>query len=423
MHVEISVALNFVISYLYSKLPRRRVDLLAEELEKGLKGKFEGHWYPDKPIKGTGYRCVRVNGEKVDPVIIKAIYECGLDLTEVQSYLPAELILWIDPCEVSYKIGEKGPVKILYSERRDEESTEKADREVQAAAGRSFNPDAQCFKPIDNLSSSFGSMNLSPGGLSPSSPTSSNGWPNSASTSPSCALFNSTSSMGGGVCVGNGSTVPSAPASTSTKSPLPAYVPKQDRVPTQFTASTFAQTKFGSTKLKTQAKRPTRLSPTEFGNYFRQRSAAALQTANYNSPQRPRSLSPRDPRVEFYIDQQQRVFMTQQQQQQHQQQIQQLHQQQQQQQQQQLQQQQQHTALRSPQHHAVPATGDLYHNSSPVTHHVPSFGGLGELLPGPLPSPVGSTAVSPENQKSFIEGLNLSTVPYSSQYPHMLLAN
>lgn len=51
MHVEIEVALNFIISYLYNKLPRRRVNIFGEELEKALKHKFQGHWYPDKPVK------------------------------------------------------------------------------------------------------------------------------------------------------------------------------------------------------------------------------------------------------------------------------------------------------------------------------------------------------------------------------------
>jgi hypothetical protein len=37
---------------------------------------------------------------------------------------------------------------------------------------RGFNPEAQCFKPIDSLSSSLSNLSLSPGGLSPSSPSS-----------------------------------------------------------------------------------------------------------------------------------------------------------------------------------------------------------------------------------------------------------
>ena len=51
MHMEIQVALNFVISYLYNKLPRRRVNIFGEELEKALKQKFHGHWYPQTPFK------------------------------------------------------------------------------------------------------------------------------------------------------------------------------------------------------------------------------------------------------------------------------------------------------------------------------------------------------------------------------------
>lgn len=386
MHVEVSVALNFVISYLYNKLPRRRVDMLAEELERGLKKKFQGHWYPDKPFKGSGFRCVRMNGEKVDPVFTYAATECGLSLDEVKSYLPEELTIWIDPAEVSYRIGEKGQIKILYSDRKDD-STETADREVQAA-GRTFNPDAQCFKPIDNLSASLNNLCLSPVMLSPSSPTSSKGWSASASTSPSSSLFNSTVSR------------PAQPATLVSK----------DNVVPQFTAASFAQTKFGSTKLKTNAKRPTRLSPTELGNYFRQRSAVLHPPSGF-SPQRPRSLSPRDPRLEFYMDQKNRVFLSQQQ----------LHHQQ-------LQQMQQQHLLQSPQHGGSPSSplSDSGLMRSPVTSH--------GLVPGhsydynmpaspPLGSPANSAAVSPESDKSFMDGINLNNISYTAQFPHMLLAN
>lgn len=40
MYVEVLVVFNFVIFYLYNKLFRRRVDMLVEELERGLKKKF-----------------------------------------------------------------------------------------------------------------------------------------------------------------------------------------------------------------------------------------------------------------------------------------------------------------------------------------------------------------------------------------------
>ncbi|XP_014786103.1 phosphatidylinositol 3-kinase 2 [Octopus bimaculoides] len=186
MHVEVSVALNFIISYLYNKLPRRRVDMFGHELEKRMKTKFNGHWYPERPNKGSAYRCIRVNGEKVDPDIEKAVYGSGLEIGEVRSYLPADLTLWIDPSEVSYRLSEKGTVKILYSDKKDDELLDTVDHEVQAA-NKGFNPEAQCFKPIDSVSSSLSSLSLSP-----SSPTSPAGW--STAASPSTTLFNSAAS-------------------------------------------------------------------------------------------------------------------------------------------------------------------------------------------------------------------------------------
>ncbi|ELT97292.1 hypothetical protein CAPTEDRAFT_24957, partial [Capitella teleta] len=246
MHVEVSVALNFVISYLYNKLPRRRVDMFGEEVEKGLKKKFEGHWYPDQPFKGSGFRCIRISIDKMDYVLTNAAHASGLDIDEVKEYLPNELTVWIDPHEVSYRLGEKGVAKILYSDRKDDDGLESsldADKEVQSVS-RGFNPEAQSFKPIDSLASPQSNVSLSP---------SPNAWLQAASsTSPSHQP----------------SPVNGAYASTSPVNSFVSRVPKQ----TTFTAATFAQTKFGSTKLKTQAKRPSRLSPTEMGAFIKQRS-------------------------------------------------------------------------------------------------------------------------------------------------------
>lgn len=443
MHVEVSVALNFVISYLYNKLPRTRVTLFGEEIEKGLKKKFEGHWYPDKPFKGSGFRCIRVSGEKIDHVILEAAKNVGLGIEELKEYLPDELTLWIDPSEVSYRIGEKGLIKILYSDKSVDECNETEDREVQNTnrgfnpEAQIFNPDAQSFKPIDGLSNSLGNLTLSPssGGLSPSSPVSSSSWGGSQSSSPAgSSMFPSANSSA--VNNGCGSTLQTYLQKTGHGNNAP-----------MFTTATFAQTKFGSTKLKTNAKRPTRLSPTEFGNYFRQK-AASFQHPDLISPPRSRSHSPRDPRVEFIMDQQQRILQSQQQQQ-LQQQIQQqqlqmqqqqanfqLHQQlQQQQQQQQFQQQQrqQHRLNIPADHHRMgnPAYGagnlhDMFSGPSPLQS--PASPAQNFLSPNqspvnsPMHSPMNSIQVSPESQKNFIEGLNMNKVPYPNQYHQLLLA-
>ena len=336
--------------------------MFGEELKTGLQKKFEGHWYPDKPFKGSAFRCIRVNGEKMDPVIITAAFNAGLDIEEVKGYLPAELTLWIDPSEVSYRIGEKGPIRILYSDRKEDDPESTTDREVQAVS-RGFNPEAQCFQPIDSLSSSVNNLSLSP-----SSSNSSGAW--STSTSPSTALF------------------------SSAASPAPAIFQNKEQEMPKFTAATFAQTKFGSTKLKTQVKRPTRLSPTEFGNFFRQRSTA-MQTAfaGVTSPQRPQSLSPRDQRIEFMVDQQQRIL---------------------------LQAQQSQHSNPFQQQTAAAYMADLYRHTSP-SHLSPGSFNPGFNDPFSTSSPVNS--LSPEGHKTFLDGLSINPVSYPSQLHHLLVAN
>ena len=115
MHVEIKVAQNFVLNFLFNKLPRRRVNLFGEELELALRDKFADHWYPDKPFKGSAYRCLKIT-DPSDPVLNRAARESGNPIPDIVENLPTDLAIWIDPGEVSYRIGEKGSVKILHSE-------------------------------------------------------------------------------------------------------------------------------------------------------------------------------------------------------------------------------------------------------------------------------------------------------------------
>ena len=104
MELEVQVAVNFLIGYLVNKLPRRRVQLFGEELVGKLTKKFEGHWYPEKPSKGSGYRCLLIT-DSLDPVLSSAAKESGLSLKDVKANLPDKLCLWIDPREVSFRIG------------------------------------------------------------------------------------------------------------------------------------------------------------------------------------------------------------------------------------------------------------------------------------------------------------------------------
>lgn len=74
---------------------------------------YKHHWFPEKPFKGSGYRCIRIN-HKMDPIISKAATRIGLNLQQLYQLLPSELTLWVDPYEVSYRIGEDGSICVLY---------------------------------------------------------------------------------------------------------------------------------------------------------------------------------------------------------------------------------------------------------------------------------------------------------------------
>lgn len=50
----------------------------------------------------------------MDPLVGKAAYTIGLSIEKLFSLLPSELTMWVDPYEVSYRIGEDGSICVLY---------------------------------------------------------------------------------------------------------------------------------------------------------------------------------------------------------------------------------------------------------------------------------------------------------------------
>ncbi|TPP57081.1 Tob1 [Fasciola gigantica] len=101
MLVEVSVAVNYILSHLYTKLPRRRVDSFGEELERYLHAKYQQHWFPTDPMRESAYRCLNVGGPQVDLLLPEAAAVSGLDWSEIQACLPEGLVLSVDPGHVA----------------------------------------------------------------------------------------------------------------------------------------------------------------------------------------------------------------------------------------------------------------------------------------------------------------------------------
>jgi len=118
MKLEVHSAADFLMNLLRVKqgnsLPDdNQLRSFKGSLESLLVLRYRSHWYPDVPIKGSGYRCIRING-KMDPLIEQAGVASGLPPRTLRKMLPQELTLWIDPEEVAYRIGENGSICVLY---------------------------------------------------------------------------------------------------------------------------------------------------------------------------------------------------------------------------------------------------------------------------------------------------------------------
>lgn len=116
MKNEISAVVFFLSKLLKNnnKLRKEEIEVFSRELSRILHEKFVNHWYPEMPTKGQAYRCIRVNRcQGVDPDLQKACFTCGLLYEDLG--LPREMTLWVDPCEVCCRYGEKNPSFVVAS--------------------------------------------------------------------------------------------------------------------------------------------------------------------------------------------------------------------------------------------------------------------------------------------------------------------
>lgn len=77
-----------------------KINEFSKRLTAILTAKFRGHWFPEEPKKGQGYRCIRINENcSIDGSIAQACSDCSINYRSLR--LPVELTLWIDPNEVT----------------------------------------------------------------------------------------------------------------------------------------------------------------------------------------------------------------------------------------------------------------------------------------------------------------------------------
>ncbi|XP_048878998.1 protein BTG2-like [Brienomyrus brachyistius] len=115
MGPEVTAAAAFISRLLATtgSLSEQQLRVFNDCLRQSLTEHYEHHWFPDRPQKGSGYRCIRINHE-MDPLVGRAAGRVGLSGPQLFRLLPRELTLWVDPFDVSYRIGEDGSICVLY---------------------------------------------------------------------------------------------------------------------------------------------------------------------------------------------------------------------------------------------------------------------------------------------------------------------
>lgn len=132
MKDEIKSAVDFLTNILRTRddVNDMQTTQFNTTLKNLLTSRYQGHWFPEKPFKGSGFRCIRLN-HKMDPLILQAGIMCGLNQPFLETTFPPELTLWVDPRDVSFRIGENGSVGILFQSEKESTQSQQISQSPQ----------------------------------------------------------------------------------------------------------------------------------------------------------------------------------------------------------------------------------------------------------------------------------------------------
>lgn len=171
MKLEVQYAVEFIITLLRKKCKiNSKVEHFRREITNLLMKHISEHWYPKNSLQGSGYRCIRIQSLKIDPIVLKAARACGFNYKIFSDIFPEDFTLWIDPYDVCYRIGEYGSCSPLYfipEFERPEEHRPKTPTRVHISPKRSAA--MKIKKPQSDGEDSPDSC--SPMSMSPPSPT------------------------------------------------------------------------------------------------------------------------------------------------------------------------------------------------------------------------------------------------------------
>lgn len=111
---EVKAAAGFITGLPNTVLDGTQREAMRVALMDLMRRKYANHWNESSPLQGNGYRSIMTCGSVVDPLILAAAQSAGVKNDVISTLFPSDLIVWVDPNDVSYRFGENGSISQLY---------------------------------------------------------------------------------------------------------------------------------------------------------------------------------------------------------------------------------------------------------------------------------------------------------------------
>lgn len=114
---EINHAVDFICRLLNKSVDSEPLQRFRIELTAALESRFQNHWDIGRPFWGGAYRAINNFGGMLDPVLAQASKPTSIPSHVIISTLPKDLVLWVDPYSVAYRVGDHGNINTLFEDK------------------------------------------------------------------------------------------------------------------------------------------------------------------------------------------------------------------------------------------------------------------------------------------------------------------
>ena len=115
MKNEIKFATKFLCDKLQElkSFTKDQIEKLSVNSQRLMIVRFQDHWHPENPLKGSAFRCMNIEDGCLDPFLSEIARKSDIPAADILSAFPHGLALWIDPCDVSYRVRD-GIISPIY---------------------------------------------------------------------------------------------------------------------------------------------------------------------------------------------------------------------------------------------------------------------------------------------------------------------